>query len=516
MQKPELKLAPIDRNTDFDDLPVGPKSYFKDDVWDLALFMPNQAKRPCQKKLRFNYIHSEDMKFTVKLYTYHMLGKMKPDTVRDRINGNLPAFINYSKANNITSFADITSEIFLDYVRYLKEDYQIATGINKGKKIAPQTGYGKCSLIERIIKTGQIFGWWNVPRQEIFIHFKPNDFWDFVSEKKERRSSPYSVETLGRILNAAKNIEQNVVTRCGIIILSQTGLRISEMLSIQKGCIKKYHGNTFLEISRYKLERGEPKKDLIVCNDMVVQAVNDLKKATVALQEQSGLKELFLNKISKLNGKVGVISRESWNIKLKKFATDHNIRERDGGLCRIHSHRFRSTWATNAVMQGKSTYEIMKHLGHETIAMTAHYIQLQSKFIREQYAEILVSKESKLAGPRATEIHNSITNQINGKTAEEIEEIIVALADSTYFQPLPMGICLFDERRGNCTNGEGCFVYNCGNFITEKKFLPILKKEAKNYQRAIARAKKFNNPLEVERISSEYKFLEPHIRQLES
>jgi site-specific recombinase XerD len=516
MHQLSLKLEPVNRNTNFNNLPVGPMSYFKDDVWDLSLFMPQKSKRPCQKRLQFNYIHTGEMKFTAKLYAYHMLGKVKPDTVRGRITGNLPTFIKYSKANRITSFADITADVFLDYVRYLKNDYQITTGMNKGKKIAPQTGYYKCYLIEQIIKTGQIAGWWNVPKQEIFTHFKPNDFWDFISEKNDRRFSPYPVETLDRILNAAINCEQDVMTRCGITILSQTGLRISEMLSIQKGCIKKYHGNNFLEISRYKLERGEPQKDKIICNDMVVQAVKDLTKSTKALQEQSGLKELFLNRSAKLNGKIGVVSRECWNIMLKRFATNHNIRGRDGGLCRIHSHRFRSTWATNAVMQGKSTYEIMKHLGHETIAMTAHYIHLHSKFIREQYAEILISKESKLAGPRATEIHQNIKNQIKGKTAEEIGEIIVSLADSTYFQPLPMGICLFDERRGNCANGDGCFVYNCRNFITDVKFLPILKKEAENYQKALTRAKMLNNPLEIERITSEYKFLEPHIKKLEN
>ncbi|WP_097026897.1 hypothetical protein [Clostridium peptidivorans] len=99
---------------------------------------------------------NKDMRFTSKLYAYYRLEKVKPRTVRDNINGNLPLFIEYCSLNNINSFNEVTKEIFLNYALWLKED----------KKVAQSTGYARCSVLEEIIKIGQIKGW-DVPKTNI-------------------------------------------------------------------------------------------------------------------------------------------------------------------------------------------------------------------------------------------------------------------------------------------------------------------------------------------------------------
>lgn len=60
----------------------------------------------------------------------------------------------------------------------------------------------------------------------------------------------------------------------------------------------------------------------------------------------------------------------------------------------------------------------------------------------------------------------------------QIETAMSELAATLSYNPLPNGVCLYDFRRGNCTDGDGCFFYNCPNYVTEvKEFYPILKKE---------------------------------------
>lgn len=63
----------------------------------------------------FNFIANQEMKITVKLYTYYRLGKVKPKTVRYDINGYLPLFIRYCDINNIQGFNSITKKEFLNY-----------------------------------------------------------------------------------------------------------------------------------------------------------------------------------------------------------------------------------------------------------------------------------------------------------------------------------------------------------------------------------------------------------------
>ena len=102
-----------------------------------------------------------------------------------------------------------------------------------------------------------------------------------------------------------------------------------------------------------------------------------------------------------------------------------------------------------------------------------------------------------------------------GKTADEIAEIISGLSDTVGFNPLPTGVCLYDFRRGNCTEGDGCFFYNCPNFITEVQFYPVLKKELELMELEMSRLKELGNTREWQRQYVKYKYLRPLVEELE-
>lgn len=159
-------LVPIGDNTDYDIIMIG-NSCFTDDKWDLRPFITKKTTKESHKYIRFNFIHNEGMKFTVKQYAYYKLGVIKPQTVFGYITGYLPNFIEYCSLNEINSFADITQKDFLEFSLWLKET----------KKLSASAGYHSSYVVEDLIKTGQIKGW-NVPQNNIFRGVTSSQLWN--------------------------------------------------------------------------------------------------------------------------------------------------------------------------------------------------------------------------------------------------------------------------------------------------------------------------------------------------
>lgn len=135
--------------------------------------------------------------------------------------------------------------------------------------------------------------------------------------------------------------------------------------------------------------------------------------------------------------------------------------------------------------------------------------------VKEIYSDMILSPESKLAGLRAKEIKGKLDDLFHGKTEDEIDDVITDLAKTMSFNPLPTGVCLYDFRRGNCTDGDGCFFYNCPNYITEVQFYPILKDELDLLEKEMARLKELGQEPAYQVQAVKYKYLKPLVESLE-
>lgn len=109
-----LQLQVIEPDTDLNSIMIGNSNY-NDDVWDLRPFITAKSTAESKKYIRFEFIAYADMKETVKQYAYYKLGKTKPQTVEQYINGSLPMFIEYCSLNGIHSFSDVTLEDYLNF-----------------------------------------------------------------------------------------------------------------------------------------------------------------------------------------------------------------------------------------------------------------------------------------------------------------------------------------------------------------------------------------------------------------
>lgn len=494
-------LVPIGNNTDYDSIMIG-NSKFTDDKWDLRPFITKKTIKESYKYIRFNFIHNEDMKFTIKQYAYYKLGVIKPQTVFGYINGNLPNFIEYCSLNGITSFTDITQNDFLEFNLWLKET----------KKLSLVTGYHSSYVIEDLIKTGQIKGW-NVPQNNIFIGVTSFQLWNTKSDLKKNKTKPIPEDIFDKILYHAVNDEKDILTKSGIIIQSQTGLRINEVLSIQEECVKRNaDGYEYMEVELSKTEKGEPIIHKVFINELVSQTIVELSEYTKDLRKESGLKELFLIR----NHGIRVLNTGKWTEKrLPSFIKRWDIRDNKGNLYPLKSHQFRATFVRELVKRKVPIAMIMKQYSHVSIEMTAHYLTLQSDEVKNIYADMVLSPESKIAGLRAKEIKGKLNTLFNGKTEEQISDVIEDLAQTMSFNPLPTGVCLYDFRRGNCTDGDGCFFYNCPNYITEAKFYPILKSELDLMEQEMERLKFLGREREWQKQYIKHKYLKPLVESLE-
>ena len=496
-----LQLQAVDPSTNWESVIIG-NSRFTDDVWDLKAFITAKTVVDSQKCLNFGYIQDSTMKHTIKQYAYYKLGKVKPKTVKGVINGSLPAFVEFCKVNGISSFSELTKEQYLAYNLWLKTE----------KKVSPRTGQHCAHAVEELVKIGQIKGW-DVPIDNIFRGLSAGQLWRSNESLMARKTKPIPPAVFDKILFHAVHDEKDVITKAIIIIQSQTGLRINEVLSIQEGCVKTTSdGYDYMEVSLSKTVKGAAILHKVFINELVKNVIQELSEFTAPMRKESGLKELFLVRMKGIR----VVTTSGINSgRLYTFIKRWDIRDSKGELYHLASHQFRATFVRELVKQKVPIAMIMKQYAHVSVEMTSHYLTLQAEEIKEVYSDMILSPESKIAGLRAKEIKGKLDNLFHGKTRDEIDDIISELTKTMSFNPLPTGVCLYDFRRGNCTDGDGCFMYNCPNYITEVQFYPILKKELDLLEAEMTRLKElgYERQWQVEYVK--YKYLKPLVEELE-
>ncbi len=495
-------LVLIGTDTNYENIMIG-NSKFTDDVWDLRPFIQSRTVRDSHKYLDFKYISSNEIKYTIKQYMYYKLAKIKPKTARDYLNGCLPSFIEYCNNNGIESLKVITSKNLLEYNFWLKSV----------KKITNTSGCKKFHIVEEIIKIGNIKGW-AVPQINILNNISSTKLWNIsIYNSKQNKYKPIPEDVFNQILYHAIHDEKDILTKAGIIIQSQTGLRINEILSICEGCVKTTSdGYDYMEVELSKTEKGEPIIHKVFINELSKDVIKELTLATAKLRKESGLKELFLIKYYKIR----VLKSDRWSCqRLSNFIKRWDIRDNKGNLYPLKSHQFRATFVRELVKRKVPIAMIMEQYSHVSIEMTSHYLSLQAEEVCDIYSDMILNPNSKIAGLRAKEIKDKLNTIFNGKTEEEIDAIIDDLASTMSFNPLPTGVCLYDFRRGNCTDGDGCFFYNCPNYITEVQFLPILKSELNLLKKEMARLKALDREREWQRQYIKYKHLKPLVESLE-
>lgn len=203
-------------------------------------------------------------------------------------------------------------------------------------------------------------------------------------------------------------------TACYIVIDMFSGIRDSEMMSLELGCISQTRSLddttdiVWLRGTIYKTG-VRPKKWLVP--QITIAAVEVLSRLTEPLRQKLADEEvelnamleegnrrnldaeslrrlskrvhtvqrqkhkLFLSVATKFSNSISALSGQQLNIDLKNFCTDHHINGDDSQPYLLHAHQFRRTYARFvARAELGDLITLRDHFGHWSLDMTMYYV----------------------------------------------------------------------------------------------------------------------------------------------
>lgn len=188
------------------------------------------------------------------------------------------------------------------------------------------------------------------------------------SLKKAKKLPKYlSISEVNKLLNIPLNSEFDYRNKAMLELMYATGLRVSELISIE-------YSNIDFENSIIRIN-GKGKKERIIPLGEVASYylkvyLNDYRSK---LLKRNTYNQVFLNNHGK------PITRQGFNYILE------NIRELTGITKEITPHVLRHSFATHLLEGGADIRSIQEMLGHENISTTNIYTEVVNDVLRSNY-----------------------------------------------------------------------------------------------------------------------------------
>lgn len=376
---------------------------FKDDEWYIGYgkYKNYTRKGEAYNTIDFKIFKEIRIRNVFKLYIIYCFDeKMNSYSTVKRKYQELYSFYKYLKnlLINIELLEEVNSIIFSMYLNEILN--------RKGKKYSSTSLKVKSKTIRDLYVIGEKKRWIDSGNTESFIDLVETII--LSSPRVERGVSKkstkviYSEETIKTIILKALDYE-DYITKNAIILMSQLGFRIGELLELKRDCIKEIDGKAYIEYSTTKTKKGKV-EELNPANELVVNAVNELLAKTKDVARSSNIDKLFIYQVGE---KKYLYRREGINKKLKKFIEENDIRE-NGELVHITSHYFRHFFVSKAWQQGMPFQYIASIIGHSSLEMTSTYLYTQEEKMREMFVEKIVEKDLNFEGNAKERVQETI------------------------------------------------------------------------------------------------------------
>ena len=220
------------------------------------------------------------------------------------------------------------------------------------------------STVNRHISSLKSF--FNYLVDESIIKVSPME--EVSSLKKTKKLPKYlSISEVNKLLNIPLNSEFDYRNKAVLELMYATGLRVSELVSIE-------YSNIDFENSIIRIN-GKGKKERIIPLGEVASYylkvyLNDYRSK---LLKRNTYNQVFLNNHGK------PITRQGFNYILE------NIRELTGITKEITPHVLRHSFATHLLEGGADIRSIQEMLGHENISTTNIYTEVVNDVLRSNY-----------------------------------------------------------------------------------------------------------------------------------
>lgn len=304
-----------------------------------------------------------------------------------------------------------------------------------------------------------------------------------------------------------ENLDENrKIEACSVLILSQTGMRISDVSTLEADMIREIKGVDnektlkYLKFFSHKILKSYTETFL---TDICYEAYRKLEELTAIRRSKFNTKYLFINSsgnevktvtIEKYIKKFIIRNSEYIGVLNKSFEGNfiftHEVNKRYNLIKEEHydflvgnyfvsipkAHQFRVAVCNELINQGIDFKWVQKHMGHLTSEMTFHY----SRAIKEENDKVIegiVKKDFKLIGKESERLIQKIEDFIkqgNYNVRTDLDEIVKELSKIVPIRAKKNGYCIKSSFGKKCKYNEYmCAFEICPNHCTSYLFSNI-------------------------------------------
>ena len=186
-------------------------------------------------------------------------------------------------------------------------------------------------------------------------------------KKPEQLPNCLSEEEVEMLLNAPDVTKpEGMRDKAMLETMYASGLRVSELLALERGKIDLKHGVITI------FGKGAKERKIPI-GDFAIEYIKDYMEGPRKKNPGSGTKYLFLNRYGK------PLSRQYFFKQIKKYALEAGIETN------ISPHTLRHCFATHLLENGAQLIAVQRMLGHTNIATTQIYTHISTKRIISAY-----------------------------------------------------------------------------------------------------------------------------------
>lgn len=254
---------------------------------------------------------------------------------------HLNHFSRFCANNNIKCVNDLNNQVINDYISLNKEKCENTT-INK-----------RIGILKRMFKKMNI----DHPYLQSIEKLKERSkTFDMLSRKQLKAINAYSY-------SLPDNINNNLMYKGIINLLTDTGARISEILAIQKKNISLEENYGYILLTKTKTKEDR----------FVPFSINSIETVKKLLANNPESPYLFYNKLKKRPTNYDDVN---YFIKILKDKLD---------IDKLHPHMFRHSMATIWLENGADLKSVMLVLGHKNMKTTDRYLHNSITHITKTY-----------------------------------------------------------------------------------------------------------------------------------
>jgi integrase/recombinase XerD len=220
--------------------------------------------------------------------------------------------------------------------------------------------------INNLIRNLRVFYGWSV--KEKLIRFNPADNVEYQTEQDDS-FSVFTDEEVKALLNAPnKRIYTGFRDYVMMLVLIDTGMRITEMTSLKRGDIDLLYRQIIIPAEVTKARKTR----IVPISDTTAKALEELFELIGADIENPD-EYIFLTQFGER------YYGDTFAKMLKKYAVKANYPIN----ARVSPHTFRHYFAVKFLRNGGDPFALMKILGHTDISMTQRYVRYAKAQIKE-------------------------------------------------------------------------------------------------------------------------------------